>query len=69
MNKDNDLRVRFAAMANMPLRASAIYINQVDYDDIIEFLGNCQNESHPGFNKPIAECDHPDCVIIHIMNV
>lgn len=34
-----------------------------DYLDVLAFSGNCAVKGHPGFGRPVADCEHPECVV------
>jgi hypothetical protein len=36
------------------------------FDALDRIAQECRTEGHPGFGKPMAECDHPDCVTEHV---
>lgn len=67
MSLKNDLKEMFEFLEKTPLRTSRMFMDAATYEEVLDFSGQCVNAGHSGYGKPRSECDHPDCIVRHVI--
>lgn len=37
------------------------------FEALDAIASQCSDEPHPGYGKPVADCDHPECVVRSVL--